>query len=144
MLLEEVGKRLCNLREVLNESSAIACKTKKTAELLDILRRFPIHNCRHLRRINSNSLGGDDVAKIKNFIKPELTFGKLRIELMLSELVENQSQMFGMIMLILGEDQNIIEIHQNEFIGVGVEDKFIMRENVGGALTRPKDMTMYS
>ena len=31
--------------------------------------------------------------------------------------------MFGMILLILGEDQNIIEIHQNEFIGVGVEDK---------------------
>ena len=28
-----------------------------------------------------------------------------------------------MILLILGEDQDIIEIHQNEFIGVGVEDK---------------------
>ena len=40
MLLEEVGKRLCNLREILNESLAIACKTKKTAELLDIIRRF--------------------------------------------------------------------------------------------------------
>ena len=123
MLLEEVGKRLCNLREVLNESSAIACKTEKTAELFDILRRFPIQNCRNLRRINSNSLGGDEVTKIKNFIKPELTFGKLRIELMLSELVEHQSQMFGMILLILGEDQDIIEIHQNEFIGIGVEDE---------------------
>ena len=31
--------------------------------------------------------------------------------------------MFGMILLILGEDQNIIEIHQNKFIGVGVEDE---------------------
>ena len=57
MLLEEVGKRFCNLREILNESSTIACKPKKTAELLDILRRFPIHNCRHLLRINSNALG---------------------------------------------------------------------------------------
>ena len=123
MLLEEVGKRVCNLREVLNESSAIACKTKKTAELLDILRRYPIHNCRHLLGINSDALGGDDVTKIKNFIKPELTFGKLCIELMLSELVEHQTQMFGMILLILGEDQNIIEIHQDEFIGIGVEDE---------------------
>ena len=77
MLLEEVGKRLCNLREVLNESSAIACKTEKTAELLDVLRRFPIHNCRNLRRINSNALGRYDIPKVKNFIKPELTFGKL-------------------------------------------------------------------
>ena len=73
MLLEEVGKRLCNLREVLNESSAIACKTKKTAELLDILRRFPIHNCRHLLRINSYALGGDDMAKVENLIEPKLT-----------------------------------------------------------------------
>ena len=73
MLLEEVGKRLCNLREVLNESSTIACKTKKTTELLDILRRFPIHNCGHLRGINSNALGRDDMTKVKNLIKPELT-----------------------------------------------------------------------
>ena len=40
MLLEEDGKRLCNLREVLDKSSSIACKTEKTSELLDILRRF--------------------------------------------------------------------------------------------------------
>src|SRR3954468_24871323 len=42
---------------------------------------------------------------------------------MLSKLVEHQSQMYGMILLILGEDQNIIEIDQDEFIGVGVEDE---------------------
>ena len=74
MLLEEVGKRLCNLKEILNESSAIACKTKKTAELLDILRRFPIHNCGHLLGVNSDALGRDDVTKEKNFIEPKLTF----------------------------------------------------------------------
>ena len=31
--------------------------------------------------------------------------------------------MFGMILLILGEDQDIVEIHQDEFIGIGVEDE---------------------
>src|SRR4051812_36900817 len=123
MLLEEVGKRLCNLGEILNESSAIACKSKKTAKLLDILRRFPIQNCRHSLRINSNALGRDDMPKAKNFIKPEFTFGELCIEFILFELVEHQSQMLGMILLILGEDQYIIEIDQDEFIGVGVEDE---------------------
>ena len=103
MLLEEVGKRLSNLREILNESSAIACKTKKTAKLLDILRRFPVHNCGHLLGVSSDALGRDDVTKVKNFIKPELTFGKLHIELMLSELVEHQSQMLGIILFILGQ-----------------------------------------
>ena len=74
MLLEEVGKRFCNLREILNKSSTIACKPKETAELLDILRQFPIPNCRHLLRINSDALGRDDVTKVRNFIEPKLTF----------------------------------------------------------------------
>src|SRR3954471_24031296 len=78
-LLEEVGKRLGNLGEILNESSAIACKSKKTAKLLNILRRFPIQNFRHLLRVNSDALGRDDVPKVKNFIKPEFTFGELRV-----------------------------------------------------------------
>ena len=80
MLLKEIGKRLCNLGEILNESSAIACKTQKTAELLDILRRFPIHNSGHLLGVNSNALGRDDVTKEKNFIEPKLTFRELRID----------------------------------------------------------------
>ena len=63
MLLEEVGKRLRDLREILNESSAIACETEKTAELLHILRRFLIHNCRHLLRIHGNALGRDDMTR---------------------------------------------------------------------------------
>ena len=73
MLLEEVGKRLRDLREILNESSTIACKPKETAELLDILRQFPIHNCCHLLRINSDAFGGDDMAKVENLIEPKLT-----------------------------------------------------------------------
>ena len=68
MLLEEVGKRLRDLREVLNEPSTIACDPKEAAELLHILRWFPIHNCRHLLRIHGNALGGDDMTKIKNLI----------------------------------------------------------------------------
>ena len=63
---------------------------------------------------------------------------------MFSEFVQHQSQVLGMILLVLGKDQNVIEIDQNEVICVGLKMKFIMRENVGGALTRPKDMTVYS
>ena len=63
MLLEKVGKRLHDLREVLNEPSTIAFKTMEAAELLHILRWFPIHNCRHLLRINRYALGRDDMSK---------------------------------------------------------------------------------
>ena len=72
MRLEKVGKRLRDLRKVLNEPSTIACEPKEAVELLHILRWFLIHNCRHLLRINSYALGGDDMPKVENLIEPAL------------------------------------------------------------------------
>ena len=42
---------------------------------------------------------------------------------MFSELIKHQMQVLGMIFLVLGENQNVVEIDQNEVIGVGVEDE---------------------
>ena len=72
MLLEKVRKRLRDLKEILNEPSTITCEPKEAAELLHILWWFPIHNCRHLLRIHSYALGGDDMPKIENLIEPKL------------------------------------------------------------------------
>ena len=86
VLLEKIRERLRDLRKVFNESSAIACETEKTTELLHVLRRFPIHNCRHLLRIHGNALGRDDMTKIKNLIEPKFTLGELGVELMFLSL----------------------------------------------------------
>ena len=40
---------------------------------------------------------------------------------MFSEFIQHQSQVLGMILLVLGKDQNVIEIDQDEVICVGVE-----------------------
>ena len=42
---------------------------------------------------------------------------------MFSEFIQHQSQVLGMILLVLGKDQNVIEIDQVKFICVGVEDE---------------------
>ena len=42
---------------------------------------------------------------------------------MFSEFVQHQSQMLGMILLVLGKDQNVIEVDQDEVICVRVEDE---------------------
>ena len=42
---------------------------------------------------------------------------------MFSEFVQYQSQVLGMILLVLGKDQNVIEIDQDEVICVWVEDE---------------------
>ena len=72
VLLEKIRERLRDLRKVFNESSAIACETEKTVELLHVLRRFPIHNCRHLLRIHHYALGRDDMPKVENLIESKL------------------------------------------------------------------------
>ena len=42
---------------------------------------------------------------------------------MFSELIEHQTQLLGMIFLVLRKDQNVIEVDQDEVICVGVEDE---------------------
>ena len=42
---------------------------------------------------------------------------------MFSEFIQHQSQMLGMILLVLGKDQNVIEVDQDEVICVGIEDE---------------------
>ena len=47
--------------------------SEEATKLLHVLRWFPIHNCRHLLRIHSYTLGGDDMPKVENLIEPKLT-----------------------------------------------------------------------
>ena len=63
------------------------------------------------------------MTKIKNLIEPKFALGELGLELMFPELIKYQMQVLGMIFLVLRENQNVVEIDQNEVIGVGVEDE---------------------
>ena len=40
---------------------------------------------------------------------------------MFSEFIQHQSQVLGMILLVLGKDQNVIEIDQDEVICLSIE-----------------------
>ena len=42
---------------------------------------------------------------------------------MFSEFIQHQSQVLGMILLVLGKYQNVIKVDQDEVICVGVEDE---------------------
>ena len=53
---------------------------------------------------------------------------------MFSEFIQHQSQVLDMILLVLGKDQNVIEVVQDEVICVGVEDE----------VHHARDMTVYS
>ena len=63
------------------------------------------------------------MSKVENLIDPKLALRKLGIELMFSELIQHQTQVLGMIIIVHGKDQNVIEVDQDEVICVGVEDE---------------------
>src|SRR3954464_8774582 len=85
--LEEIGKRLCYLRKVLNKATAISSQAKETPHFLDVNRREPFNNGLHSFRINCNALGRDDVTKIGYLRQRKLTLGELCIEAILTKLV---------------------------------------------------------
>ena len=50
------------------------------------------------------------MTKIKNLIEPKFALGELGVELVFPQLIENQTQVLGMIYLVLRENQNVVEI----------------------------------
>ena len=92
-------------------------------ELLDVLGRLPVHNCRHLLRIHRYALVRDDMPKIENLIEPKLALSELGVELMFPKLIVHQTQVLGMIFLILRKDQNVVEVDQDKVICLWVEDE---------------------
>ena len=42
---------------------------------------------------------------------------------MFSEFIQHQTEVLGMILFVLGKDQNVIGVDQDEVIYVGVEDE---------------------
>src|SRR5215216_7567093 len=85
--LEEIGKRLRNLRKVLNKATAVTSQTKEAPDFFDIYRRKPVNNCLYSFRVDGNALGRDDVTKIGYLRQPKLTFGELCIQAVLTKLV---------------------------------------------------------
>ena len=63
------------------------------------------------------------MTKIKNLIEPKFALGELGVEFVFPQLIEYQTQVLGMIFLVLRKDQNVVEIDQNKVIGVGIEDE---------------------
>ena len=69
-----------------------------------------------------------EMSKIKNLIEPKFALGALGIVLGFPQLIKQQTQVLGMIFLVLRENQNVVKIDQNKVIGVGVEDEVHARE----------------
>jgi hypothetical protein len=65
------------------------------------LRWLPIHHFLDFARIHGDALLRNSVAQKFHTIQPEFTFGKLSVKLMISQTLKDNSEMFGMLLLVL-------------------------------------------
>jgi hypothetical protein len=94
---------------------------------------FPIHHLLHFARIYGNTILGNSVAQKFHTIQPEFTFGELSVKLMISQTLKDNSEMFGMLLLIFGIDKDIDhyefvelhhehEVHEVHEVGWGIRE----------------------
>jgi hypothetical protein len=64
--VKQISQRFGNLQEVLDEMAAIASKTEKPPDLLNILRGSPVKNSLNSFWVNSNAIFGNHMTKISH------------------------------------------------------------------------------
>jgi hypothetical protein len=67
-------------------------------------------------RIYGDTILGNGVPREFNTLHPEFAFGELSIKLMISQTLEDNSEMFGMFFLVFGIDEDIINKDHYEFV----------------------------
>jgi hypothetical protein len=72
--------------------------------------------------INGCTATGDGMSQKFNGIQPKLTFGEFGIQVVVSQSLKNNMEMFCMIFRIFRIDQNIINEDHYEFIKLMHED----------------------
>jgi hypothetical protein len=77
---------------------------------------FPIHHLLDFARIYGDTILRNSVAQKFHTIQPEFTFGEIGIKFMISQILKDNSEMFGMLLLIFGIDKDIIDKDHYEFV----------------------------
>jgi hypothetical protein len=80
------------------------------------LGRFPIHHLLDFARIYGDTILGNSVAQKFHTIQPEFTLGELSVKLMISQTLKDNSEMFGMVLLVFGIEKDIIDEDHYEFV----------------------------
>src|SRR4051812_20131988 len=85
--VKQISPRPGNLREVLDETAAIASESEETSDLLDVLGRSPVKNSLDVFWGDGNAILGNHMTKIGYFGRPEFTLRILSIEFVFSKFL---------------------------------------------------------
>jgi hypothetical protein len=77
---------------------------------------LPIHHLLYFARIYGDTIFRNSVPQKFHTIQPELAFGELSIKLMISQTLQDNSKVLGMLLLIFGIDEDIIDKDHYELV----------------------------
>jgi hypothetical protein len=121
--LQQLCHGLGYSREIWDEMTVVASKTKKTTDLMNRSRRFPIHYFLNFARVNGYTVLRDGMTQKFDGVKPVFTFREFGIQTVISQTLKNNIKMSGMIFESFGVDQNIIDKNHDEFVKFRHEDR---------------------
>jgi hypothetical protein len=105
---------------------------------------FPIHHLLYFARIYGNTIFENSVTQKLHTIQPEFTFGELGIKLMISQTLKDNSEMFGMLLLVFVIDKDIIDEDNYEFVELRHKHGVHEVHEVGWGICETKDITKNS
>jgi hypothetical protein len=102
------------------------------------LRWLPIHHLLYFARIYRDTIFRNSVPQKFDTIQPELAFGELSIKLMISQMLQDNSKMFGMLLLIFGIEEDTIDKDHYEFVELRHKHKVHEVHEIGWGICETK------
>jgi hypothetical protein len=99
---------------------------------------FSVHHLLYLARIHRYAFFGNSVSQELHTIEPEFAFGEFSIEFVISQMLQNNSNMFDMFFHILGIDQDIIDKNYYELVKLSLEYRVHEIHEVGWGIGETK------
>jgi hypothetical protein len=122
VLVCELNQWGCDARIVRDKSMVVVADAKEGLQFFQCLGDWPGLDGLDLLGVGRNALIRDDVAEVGHGGFKELALGDLAIELVLLQEGEDLSDVFMVFGVILAEDQNVVNVHDDRFVEEGVED----------------------
>ena len=132
------------LGDVGDEPAVVICLSEKRLDVLEVRWDGPFYYGGDFGGIHSDSVLRDDVTEVGQGLFEELALRQFGVELVVTKLVEGPPEMLKVIRLGPREDEDIVQVDDDELVGVGVED---VRHNTledSWALVKPKVITVNS
>jgi hypothetical protein len=102
--------------------SIVLGKTQKLPDLMHGCRRLPTQHIMNLARIYRYTFGGQNMSQELHSIQPKLAFAELGVQLVLSQVGQDDVDMLCMLFFILGIYQDIIDEYHYKLVQLRHKD----------------------